>query len=318
MPKRKKNMMTAQVREEDAGSRLDTFFAAAAGLSRSAAAKLIEEGQVRLNGRPADKKDRLAAGDLIEYEIPAPREIAAQAEDIPLDIVYEDEHLLVINKPTGMVVPPAAGNEEGTLVNALLHHCKGGLSGINGELRPGIVHRIDKDTSGLLAVAKTDTAHRALAAQLEDHTMYRVYHALVSGGFRDDEGTVDLPIGRSPRDRKKMAVLREGQGNARRAVTHYRVLARFGGITYLALRLETGRTHQIRVHMAALGHPLLGDTVYGGGHTPFEKKHAHLLDGQCLHARELSFVHPASGEQVSFSCDLPENFTRLLAILGEE
>lgn len=311
-------MTTVPIREGDAGARLDSFLAAAAGISRSAAAKLIEEGCVLVDGARGGKNTRLTSGGTVSYEIPSPREVAAQAEDIPLDIVYEDEHLLVINKPVGMVVHPAAGNEEGTLVNALLHHCRGGLSGINGELRPGIVHRIDKDTSGLLAVAKNDMAHRALAEQLSDHTMHRVYHALVNGGFREDEGTVDMPIGRNPRDRKKMAVLRAGQGNARRAVTHYRVLARFGSVTYLALRLETGRTHQIRVHMAALGHPLLGDTVYGGGHTPFEKKHAYLLCGQCLHAKELSFIHPASGEQVTFTCDLPPEFTRLLEILERE
>lgn len=310
-------MTTVRVREEEAGTRLDSFLAAAAGISRSAAAKLIEEGQVRVGDTVGGKNTRVAAGDIVSYEIPAPREVSAQAEDIPLNIVYEDEHLLVINKPVGMVVHPAAGNEEGTLVNALLHHCRDSLSGINGELRPGIVHRIDKDTSGLLAVAKNDTAHRALAEQLADHTMHRVYHALVNGGFREDEGTIDLPIGRNPNDRKKMAVLRAGQGNARRAVTHYRVLARFGSVSYLALRLETGRTHQIRVHMSALGHPLLGDTVYGGGHTPFEKKHAHLLHGQCLHAKELSFIHPASGEQVTFTCDLPAEFTCLLSVLEQ-
>ncbi|MBQ8350789.1 MAG: RluA family pseudouridine synthase [Clostridia bacterium] len=309
---------TLQITEEQSGTRLDSILAAAAGISRSAAARLIAEGHVTLRGRAADKNDRPAAGEELCYELPAPREVETEAQDIPLAIVYEDDDLLVINKPSGMVVHPAAGNEDGTLVNALLYHCKDGLSGINGELRPGIVHRIDKDTSGLLAVAKNDTAHRALAAQLEDHSMRRTYYALVNGGFSQDEGTVDLPIGRHPRDRKKMAVLREGEGHSRRAITHYRVLRRYGKITYLSLQLETGRTHQIRVHMAHLGHPLLGDTVYGGGHTPFEKKHAALLCGQCLHAGELAFVHPTTKEAMVHTCPLPASFERLLAILEEE
>lgn len=303
---------------EQAGTRLDGILAAAAGLSRSAAARLIAEGCVTLNGRPADKNDRPAAGACLVYALPQVREVETVAQDIPLDIVYEDDDLLVINKPSGMVVHPAAGNEEGTLVNALLYHCRGSLSGINGEKRPGIVHRIDKDTSGLLAVAKNDAAHRALAAQLEDHTMHRTYYALVNGGFREEEGTVDQPIGRHPRDRKKMAVLRPGEGHSRRAVTHYRVLRRYGAVSYLTLQLETGRTHQIRVHMAHLGHPLLGDTVYGGGHTAFEKKHAALLDGQCLHAGGLAFRHPKTGQLVSFTCPLPPSFARLLEILESE
>lgn len=310
--------MTLSVREEDHGMRLDSYLAAAADMSRSAAVRLIEGKEVLLNGLPADKKARVSAGDEVTYEIPAPRESEVAAEDIPLSVLYEDDDLLVIDKPSGMVVHPAAGNEDGTLVNALLHHCGDSLSGIGGELRPGIVHRIDKDTSGLIAVAKNDAAHRSLAAQLEDHSMHRVYHALVNGGFREDEGTVDLPIGRHPKDRKKMAVLREGQGNARRAVTHYKVLSRFGSVTYLSLRLETGRTHQIRVHMAAKGHPLLGDTVYGGGNTPFEKKHASLFSGQCLHAKELTFVHPRTGERMTVVSELPPDFVRLLSILEEK
>lgn len=308
-------MATIKVTEEQSGTRLDSLLATAAGISRSAAAKLIGEGYVTLFGRTADKNDRPAAGDEVTYTLPAPRETATPAQNIPLEVVYEDADMLVINKPSGMVVHPAAGNEDGTLVNALLYHCKGSLSGVGGELRPGIVHRIDKDTSGLLAVAKHDRAHRALAAQLEDHSMRRTYFALVGGGFSQDEGTVDLPIGRHPRDRKKMAVLREGEGHSRRAVTHYRVLRRFGSVTYLSLQLETGRTHQIRVHMAHLGHPLLGDTVYGGGRTPFEKKHAALIDGQCLHAGELAFAHPTTGEQMSVRCPLPASFEKLLAIL---
>ena len=259
-------MSRLTVTDTDAGARLDAFLSEGAGISRAAAVRLIEAGLVCVSGRAAAKNTRLCAGDEVTYEIPAPRESEAVAEDIPLDILYEDDDLLVINKPSGMVVHPAAGNESGTLVNALLHHCKGSLSGIGGEARPGIVHRIDKDTSGLLTVAKNDAAHVALSAQLEDHSMYRVYHALVSGGFREDEGTVDLPIGRHARDRKKMAVVAGG----REARTHYRVLGRFGQVSYLSLRLETGRTHQIRVHMSAKGHPLLGDTTYGGGNTPFE------------------------------------------------
>lgn len=308
-------MTTRPVREEENGIRLDSFLAAAAGISRSAAAKLISGGRVTVCGRAADKNTRLCGGDTVTYLPEEPRPSEAAAQEIPLDIVYEDDDLLVINKPVGMVVHPAAGNEDGTLVNALLYHCRDSLSGIGGVLRPGIVHRIDKDTSGLLAVAKNDAAHTALAAQLADHTMHRIYYALAAGGFREAEGVVDLPIGRNPRDRKKMAVLREGEGHARRAVTHYRVLADFGDVTYLTLRLETGRTHQIRVHMAALGHPLLGDTTYGGGHTPFEKKHAALLQGQCLHAGELTFIHPRTGERVTFRCPLPPEFERLLAIL---
>ena len=310
--------MTLQVHEDGKNSRLDAYLAAAAGLSRSAAAKLIAEGCVTLNGAPAEKNARLSPGDEIVYDIPAPRPVEALPQDIPLDIVYEDGDLLVINKPSGMVVHPAAGNPDGTLVNALLHHCAGQLSGIGGELRPGIVHRIDKDTSGLLVVAKTDAAHRALAADLAVHDVKRTYHALVRGGFREDSGTVEMPIGRHPSDRKKMAVLRHGEGHAREAVTHFRVLARYGAVSYLELELETGRTHQIRVHMAAIGHPLLGDPVYGAAPLPFEKKHAHLLDGQCLHAKELSFRHPITGKDMHFSCELPSNFKRLLALLADE
>ena len=298
------------------GSRLDAFVAAVTDLSRSAAVRLIEEGCVTVDGCVRDnKKTPLSEGAVVRLDRPevVPYEVAA--ENIPLDIVYEDDSLLVINKPKGLVVHPAAGNESGTLVNALLYHCGDSLSGIGGVARPGIVHRIDKDTSGLLVVAKTDAAHRALAAQLEDHSLYREYRALVQGGFKTDAGTVDAPIGRHPVDRKKMAVIRDGSHAAKPAVTHFTVLARYGSITELSLRLETGRTHQIRVHMAHLGHPLLGDTVYGGGRTPFEKKHATLLSGQALHAERISFVHPTSGERVSFSSPLPEEFEALRAIL---
>ena len=307
--------MILTVSPEQAGRRLDTVLADAASLSRSGAAKLIEAGAVTVNGASSSKNYLLRAGDELCLTLPEPREICAQPEDIPLNIVYEDDALLVINKPSGMVVHPAPGNPDGTLVNALLHHCKGQLSGINGELRPGIVHRIDKDTSGLLVVAKTDLAHRRLAEQLEGHHITREYRAIVCGGLRSDSGTVDAPIGRHPVDRKKMAVLTDGNHSARDAVTHYTVLERFGGFTYLQLALETGRTHQIRVHMSYIGHPLMGDAQYGGCRTPFEREHARLLHGQVLHARRLSFVHPMSGEPVSFECPMPDDFERLLSIL---
>ena len=308
--------MTVLCDEKAKGARLDSYLAEAAGLSRSAAARLIETGAVLLNGKPAQKKALLSPTDLIELELPEPEEIDALPENIPLDVVYEDGDLLVINKPTGMVVHPAAGNPSGTLVNALLYHCRENLSGINGKLRPGIVHRIDKLTSGLLVVAKNDEAHRALAAALEKHEIVREYHALVFGGFSSDTGRVDLPIGRHPTDRKRMAVIRDGH-TSRPAVTHYTVRERFGQISYLTLRLETGRTHQIRVHMSALGHPLLGDTVYGGGASAFEKRHAHLLDGQCLHAKRLTFIHPRTGDEMTFETPLPKEFEELLRILRE-
>lgn len=307
--------MTLTVELADAGARLDSFISENSELSRSAAARLIESGAVTVNGRCESKKYATKAGDEIILELPELQPISAKAENIALDIVYEDKHLLVINKPSGMVVHPAAGNYEGTLVNALLYYCPDELSGINGEMRPGIVHRIDKDTSGLLVVAKTDTAHKALSEQLSDHSIKREYRALVSGGFSQDEGTIDLPIGRHPTDRKKMAVIRDARAKSREAVTHYRVLERFGKVSYLALELETGRTHQIRVHMSSQGHPLLGDTVYGGGASQFERKHSHLLSGQCLHAKRLSFTHPITNEYMTFECELPADFQSLLDIL---
>ena len=300
----------------EAGFRLDAFLATRTDLSRSAAVRLIEDGCVAVDGQTVrEKKASLSAGVTVCIDRPEVRPYEVAAQNIPLDILYEDDALLVINKPKGMVVHPAAGNEDGTLVNALLYHCGDSLSGIGGVARPGIVHRIDKDTSGLLVVAKTDAAHRALAAQLEDHSLYREYRALVQGGFRTDTGKVDAPIGRHPVDRKKMAVIRDGAHTAKPAVTHYKVLARYGTVSELSLRLETGRTHQIRVHMASLGHPLLGDTVYGGGKTAFEKKHAALLLGQALHAERISFVHPTSGERVTFASPLPKEFEDLRAIL---
>ncbi len=286
------------------GERIDAALARLAPeLSRSAAQRLLENGLVRRNGVAAVKSDRLNAGDILEFEPPAPKEISAQPEDIPLDVVYEDSDVIVINKPKGLVVHPAAGHWDGTLVNALLHHCGDSLSGIGGELRPGIVHRIDKDTSGLLIVAKNDFAHQALSAQLKDHTLARTYECIVCGNIREDRGTIDAPIGRSPADRKKMCVTRSG---GREAVTHWEVIARYTGYTHLRCRLETGRTHQIRVHLAWRSHPIVGDTVYG------HKKPELGLDSQCLHARELTFVHPRTGERITVQCPLPDWFQAAL------
>ena len=270
--------MIYKVTGSDTGMRLDALIAKISDESRSAAQRAIEEGRVTVGGRAESKKYAVKEGDEISFTETEAVPCEAEAEDIPLDIVYEDDDIIVINKPSGMVVHPAAGNYSGTLVNALLHHCKGSLSGIGGVMRPGIVHRIDKDTSGLLVCAKNDFSHRALSEELEHHGIVREYHALVNGGFSSDTGTVNAPIGRHPVDRKKMAVLHDSQ-NAKSAVTHYEVLRRYGKISYLKLILETGRTHQIRVHMSYTGHPLLGDTVYGGGRTPFEKHHARLLSG---------------------------------------
>lgn len=291
---------------ESDGMRVDAALAEALEtVSRSAAQRLIESGAVTWNGKTISKKDKLPAGAELEVLLPEPEPIEARPEDIPLDIVLEDEDVIVLNKPVGMVVHPAAGHPSGTVVNALLHHCAGSLSGINGALRPGIVHRIDRDTSGLLIVAKNDFAHQALAAQLADHSLYRLYHGVATGNLPQEEGTVSAPIARSPKDRKKMAVVAGGK----EAVTHYKVMERIGGCSYAQFRLETGRTHQIRVHMAHLGHPLLGDVVYGN------PKGYSGLAGQCLHAKELSFLHPRSGERVTVSCDLPEYFQKVLTKL---
>ena len=307
--------MTYTAEEKHIGMRLDAFCAEVSEISRSQAARLIEEGNVLLNGASVQKKYAVKLGDVLEITLPECKEYDAAPENIPLDVVFEDEHIIVINKPSGMVVHPAPGNYSGTLVNALLYRCKDSLSGIGGVMRPGIVHRIDKDTSGLLVVAKNDEAHKALSGELKYHGIEREYRALVSGGFSEDEGVVDLPIGRHPADRKKMAVIRDGSGSAREAVTHYKVLERYSGITYLALRLETGRTHQIRVHMSYKGHPLLGDPVYGKNKTHFEEKHPALFDGQMLHAVRLSLTHPKSGERMTFECPLPENFEKALTLL---
>ena len=289
------------------GERLDAFLARCAeGLSRSAAQKLIEEGAVRRSGKPGKKNDKLNVGDAIEYEIPEAKPVDIQPTEMQLDIVYEDEDLLVINKPKGLVVHPAAGHQDDTLVNGLMHALGDDLSGINGELRPGIVHRIDKDTSGLLAVAKNDHAHIMLASQLKDHSMARTYEAIVCGSFREDSGTVDAPIGRHPTDRKKMCVTAR---NSKEAVTHWEVVSRYRGYTHIRFKLETGRTHQIRVHMAHIGHPILGDLVYG------RKKPELGQDSQCLHAGALCFQHPRDGRPVMVFAELPQYFKDVIAKL---
>ena len=287
---------------EHAGVRLDAFLSADGALTRSQAARLIAEGRVRVNGKPAANSARLSGGETVTVDVPQLRETALPPQDIPLDVVYEDDDVIVVNKPTGLVVHPAPGHPDGTLVNALLHHCGDSLSGIGGEKRPGIVHRIDRDTSGLIIAAKNDAAHLALSAQLKDHSLSRTYECLVTGNMKQDSGTVDAPIGRSSADRKKMAVVPTG----RRAVTHWEVVARYPGVTHLRCRLETGRTHQIRVHMAYIGHPILGDTVYGA------KKPVPGLTGQCLHATGLRFIHPRTGEPVELHCPLPPEFTAML------
>lgn len=303
------------VGEEQNGQRLDTALASLLGISRSGAGRLIENGAVSLDGgRAAEKKTPVRTGDGLCVILPEPEECEAQPENIPLDIVYEDGDIIVVNKPSGMVVHPAPGHASGTLVSALLYHCAGSLSGIGGVLRPGIVHRIDRFTSGLIAAAKNDFAHEGLAAQLADHTMHRVYSAIVLGAPAADTGTVDAPIGRSTKDRKKMAVVSGG----REARTHWTVTERYSGYSLLRLKLETGRTHQIRVHMAYIGHPVLGDEVYGGASCAFAKRHPRLMDGQMLHAGELTLVHPRTGESMTFTAPVPDNFAEACRLLGGE
>ena len=293
--------------EESKNQRLDAFLASSLdGLTRSQATRLIESGEVAVNGRAVSKSYKLAGGEDIAVTLPEPEPVEAVPQDIPLDVVYEDADVIVVNKPSGMVVHPAPGHPDGTLVNALLYHCAGTLSGIGGALRPGIVHRIDRDTSGLIIAAKNDAAHQYLSAQLADHTLARTYECIVVGALREDRGTVDAPIARHPTDRKRMAVVAGG----REAVTHWEVIARYPGYTHVRCRLETGRTHQIRVHMAHIGHPLLGDKVYGAG------KPEKGLEGQCLHARTLKFIHPRTGEHMELTSPLPEYFTAVLARLG--
>lgn len=295
-------IQTLTATSENASERLDSFLASALNMSRSAAARLIEQGNVTAGGKVLSKNYRLTGGEEIVAQLPEAADTELTAQDIPLDVVYEDADVIVVNKPTGMVVHPAPGHSDGTLVNALLHHCGDSLSGVGGEKRPGIVHRIDRDTSGLIIAAKNDAAHLCLSAQLADHTLSRTYECLAAGSFQEDRGTIDAPVGRHPRDRKKMAVV----ANGRPAVTHWEVIARYGGVTHLRCRLETGRTHQIRVHLAHIGHPVLGDTVYGA------KKPVPGLTGQCLHATQLRFLHPRTGEPVELQCELPEEFQAYL------
>ncbi len=319
------------VTEKNVGVRLDVFLASVCELSRSQAQKLIADGKVSVcsaSGKAigVTKKYTTSLGDGVMLELPEPEPLDVKAEDIPLDIIYEDADVIVINKPSGMVVHPAPGNETGTLVNALMYRCGDSLSGIGGVMRPGIVHRIDKHTSGLIAVAKNDAAHISLSEQLSTHEMYREYKALLVGVPKEESGTVNAPIGRHPADRKKMAVIR-GQGHAREAITDYRVERRLrsregsrGGelFSLVECRLHTGRTHQIRVHMAHIGHPVAGDEVYGGGKTRFERANAALFDGQALHARRLSFRHPRTGEKVTFECELPAGMKAAIDKLTEE
>lgn len=299
------------IEEDGQGERIDSFIAAnLEGPSRSFIQKLIEQGKVTLNGAMVtSKKEKLKAGDQVEIAVPPPEQLEILAEDIPLDIVYEDDDVLVVNKPKGMVVHPAVGNYSGTLVNAIMFHCGNRLSSINGVIRPGIVHRIDKDTSGLLMIAKNDKAHESLSAQLADHSITRTYVALVYNNFTKDEGTVDEPIGRDPKNRLRQAVT---YTNSKRAVTHYKVLERYGEYTLVQCNLETGRTHQIRVHMAFIKHPLVGDMVYG------PKKSKFKIEGQMLHAKTLGFVHPTTGEYMEFNSPIPEYFNDILTKLRKE
>lgn len=294
------NEYTFTVSQEYVGERIDRWLVEnVEELTRSSVQRLIEEGCVLVNQKPTSKNYKLRLGDVVDLYTPQLKELNVEAEDIPLDIVFEDEHLLVVNKPKGMVVHPAAGNYSGTLVNALMAHCKGSLSGINGVMRPGIVHRIDKKTSGLLIVAKSDIAHTGLAEQIKAHSFTRIYEAIVCGNLKNDSGTVDAPIGRHPVDRKKMCVTEK---NSKNAVTHYEVLERFNGYTHIRVKLETGRTHQIRVHMAHIGHSVAGDDVYG------PKKPLKELDGQCLHAKVIGFEHPVTHEYLEFESTLPKYF----------
>ena len=296
------DIITLNVSDSDKGARIDKFISDnVEELTRSAVQGLMEKGKILVSGKSVSKNYKLRDGDTVEVEIPEPEPMDALPEDIPLDIVYEDSDLLVVNKPKGMVVHPAHGNHSGTLVNALLHHCGDSLSGINGVIRPGIVHRIDKNTSGLLIVAKNDAAHLHLAEQIKVHSFTREYEAVASGYFKETEGTIDAPIGRHKTDRKKMCVTTE---NSRNAVTHYSVIRQYGGYAHVRLRLETGRTHQIRVHLAYIGHPVLGDDVYGKAYKGIE--------GQCLHARKIGFIHPTTGEYMEFTSELPDYFVLIL------
>ncbi len=291
--------------QNDLDKRLDIFIAERGTLTRSASQKLLKDGLVKVNGKVIQKSYKIKLFDEVEFDIPEAVPCENLPQDIELDIVYEDSDLLVVNKPKGMVVHPAAGNLDNTLVNALLFHCGDSLSGINGVIRPGIVHRIDKDTSGLLVVAKNDNSHVSLAEQIKSHTFDRYYEAIVCGRFKESKGKIDAPIGRHPKDRKKMAVVSDG----RNAVTHYEVISEYNGYSHVKFKLETGRTHQIRVHMSSVGHPIVGDTVYGA-------RDKFGIEGQCLHAKTISFVHPVTNKLMSFDSELPEYFTKLLEKIG--
>ena len=298
---------------ECSGERLDAFLAEKSGFTRSYSQKLIEDGRVTINGKIPKKNYKVAPGECVEVTLPENDECDAEPENIPLDIRYEDDDIIVVNKPVGMVVHPAPGHMHGTLVNALMYHCGSSLSGIGGVNRPGIVHRIDKDTTGLICSAKNDFSHISLSSQLEDHSMHREYRLICVGNLREDSGRIDAPIGRHPTDRKKMAVIKSPDMKARHAVTNWRVIERFAlPYTYAEAVLETGRTHQIRVHMSYIGHPLMGDETYSGGHTPFEKKNAGLINGQMLHAYALILKHPRTGETMRFETPLPDNFEAML------
>ena len=302
---------TITVTQQLDGARLDVAASALFGITRNAASELIEDGVLTLCGAVSKKNARVKEGDELQYEEQELKQPDAKPEDIPVEIVYEDDMLAVVNKPKGMVVHPAPGNYEGTLVSALLYHMKGRLSGINGVERPGIVHRIDKDTSGLLIVAKTDTAHIKLAAQIKEHSFLRKYDGIIIGRTKEDRGSIDKPVGRNPKDRKKMACVPDG----REALTDYELTESYRGFSRMTFTLHTGRTHQIRVHMSSIGHPLLGDTTYGGGKTEFEKRHAELIRGQCLHARYIGFIHPKTGEYMEFDGKEPEYFTNIISLL---
>ena len=315
-------MMQISAEETDVGERLDRLVSERNAMTRALAVKLIEKGNITVGGKTVAKNYKIRKGDVVEIVYPEPEADEAVAENIPLDVVYEDSEIIVINKPKGMIVHPATGIYTGTLVNALLYHCENSLSGIGGVIRPGIVHRIDKDTSGLLVVAKNDEAHLSLSDQLKTHDVSRIYHAIVIGNVKEDTGTIDRPIGRHPADRKKMAVITDPTQRARDAITHFEVMERFqlptGRFTYVKCKLETGRTHQIRVHMASTGHPLMGDLVYGGGTTKFEAMNKELINGQCLHARTLELTHPKTGEKMQFQSQLPPYFEELLEKLRKQ
>ena len=299
------DVFTYYVDDDGVGTRVDRFLVDnMEGYTRSSLQRLLDEGNVLVGNSPVAKNYKCKQGDVISVFVPDAKPLDLEAQNIPLDIVYEDDDLLVVNKQKGMVVHPANGNPDGTLVNALMYHCGDSLSGINGIIRPGIVHRIDKDTSGLLIVAKNDAAHVGLAQQIKDHSFTRAYEAVVYGNVKEDEGTVNLPIGRNPKDRKKMAVVKT---NSKPAVTHYQVLERFGDFTHIRCVLETGRTHQIRVHMAYIGHPVAGDGVYG------PRKVITELEGQCLHAKQIGFVHPITNKYLEFDSELPDYFTKFIS-----